>query len=140
MRAMHLRDAFRLGRRGNRVFYRLVPEGGAGSCFSVSTVARGDIGGAGCPAGPFPTPDSPVLDMSIYEATSHEAPVLTLFRAEGVTADGVADVDFMGPTGSRIVRAVVVNNIYSINTPPRSEVRGLVAHDASGRVVFQVRF
>jgi hypothetical protein len=139
MRAMHIRRAFRLGRRGNRVFFRLVRTGG-GLCFSVSTVARGDFGGAACPNGPFPSPNNPVLDLSIYESASHTERAMTLYRAEGVTADGVADVDFLGSIGSILAHAVVVGNIFSINAPPHGEVRGLVAHDATGHVVFQVSF
>jgi len=81
-----------------------------------------------------------VLDLSIYESTSHTERALTLFRAEGVTADGVADVDFIAADGSTLAHAVVVANIYSINAPPAGQVRGLIAHDATGRVVFQFRF
>jgi hypothetical protein len=138
MRAMNIRRAYRMAIRGNRVFYRLIHKSG-GLCFSVSRVGGGHLGGAACPSS-FPTPQLPVLDLSIYESVSHDEGPMSLYRAEGVTADGVADVDFIGPNGSIVAHVAVVGNIYSVTAPPQGKVKGLIAHDATGQVVFRTQF
>ena len=80
--------------RGTRALYRL--ESKEGPCVGAGPAnVPGKLGTVDCPRGPFPTAEQPVLDLSVYEATSHESHEVSLYRAEGVAADGVATIAFL---------------------------------------------
>ena len=125
--------------RGGRALYRLETE--HGSCIGSGYAAHiGAIGASECPDGPFPTAERPVLDLSVYESTSHARREVSLYRAEGIAADGVAAIAFLRPDGSVAVRVPVAANVYESAAPrPNGPIARVVAYDAAGKEVWRSR-
>jgi hypothetical protein len=129
------RSASLLAVRAGRAYYRL---DGAGTCFGAGPAAQvGDLGSVDCPRGPFPTSDRPVLDFSIYEATVRGSRELSLYRAEGIAADGVSAVAFLRPNGAIALKVPVSRNVFSASSVPRGPIKGVAALDASGRELWR---
>jgi hypothetical protein len=136
VRSMGAQRASLLAVRGRLAYYRMQTKDG--TCFSVGDAsALGRIGGSECPRGPFPTRERPVLDLSIYETASHERGVLSLYRAEGIAADGVSSVAFTRADGSVVLRLPVRGNVYSATAVPSAGVTHVVAYNASGAEVWR---
>ena len=135
LRFMGVQQGFLLALRGRLAFYLL--RTGDGNCFSVGPSSEvGKIGGPVCPQG-FPSGSRPVLDLSIYESTSHDRSVpLSLFRIEGFAADGVAAIAFVRPDASVAIPVPVRENVFS-GRSPSGPVAGLVAYDAAGKEVWR---
>jgi hypothetical protein len=131
-------SVFLIARLNDRAYYRLT--GAHGTCYGAGPAKDvGFITGEECPEGSFPTRGRPVLDYSVYESSSRKrADALSLFRAEGFAADGVASVAFLGPNGEVTLRLPVRRNVFSA-TPPRGNglVATVVAYDASGQEVWR---
>jgi hypothetical protein len=127
---------FVLARRSGRAYYRIT--GSQGTCFGAGPAEKvGFITGEECPAGSFPTRGRPVLDYSVYEAMSHDrSGGLSLYRAEGFAADGVASVAFLRPNGEVALRLPVRGNVFS-GAAPRGVVATLVAYDSNGQEVWR---
>ena len=87
-RLMGADSVYLLTRVNDRAYYRIT--GAHGTCYGAGPAKDvGFITGEECPEGSFPTRGRPVLDYSVYEASSRErADGLSLFRAEGFAADG----------------------------------------------------
>jgi hypothetical protein len=136
-RLMGADAVYLLAQRADRAFYRIT--GPHGTCYGAGPATQvGFVTGEECPAGTFPTRGLPVLDYSVYEATSHDrAGGLSLFRAEGFAADGVASVAFMRPSGQVALRLPVRGNVFFSAAPPRGPIATLVAYDASGQEVWR---
>jgi hypothetical protein len=135
-RRFGLRDVSLLATRGGRALYLL--ESSGGPCIGGGPASDpGNLGTVDCPRGPFPTSRRPVLDLSVYEGTSHDRREVTLYRAEGVTADGVASIVFLRPNGSVALRLPVTANVYEATAVPGGSIAGLVAYDASGNEVWR---
>lgn len=129
-----------LGRRADRVFYRLIG------------TKRGDCYGSGFGAGPtaqlhefecgspFPSRDQPVLDASVVERTS--GGILRVIDVHGVAADGVAKVRILDDEENLVAEAAVTDNIYLIDPLALSRGNGtqVVAEDTSGAIVFTRQF
>ena len=98
---------------------------------------RGKLGTVDCPRGPFPTAAQPVLDLSVYEATSHESHEVSLYRAEGVAADGVATIAFLRPNGTVALKLPVHANVYEAGSIPPGPVASVVAYDAAGKELWR---
>lgn len=136
IRFMRLQRASLLAVRGPLAYYRVQTKDG--TCFSVGDAsALGRIGGSECPHGPFPTRERPLLDLSIYEAASHDRGTLSLYRAEGIVADGVASVAFTRADGSVALRLPVRGNVYSATAVPSGGIAHVVAYNASGAEVWR---
>jgi hypothetical protein len=120
--------------RGRLAYYQI--ETKDGTCFSVGD-SSGRIGGSECPHGPFPTRERPLLDLSIYETASHERGMLSLYRAEGIAADGVSSVAFIRSDGSVVLRVPVRGNVYSAQTVPSGGVAHVIAYNESGAEVWR---
>lgn len=136
IRFMGVKSAALLAVRGRLAYYRVITQDR--TCFSVGDAsAQGRIGGAECPHGAFPTRERPLLDLSIYEAASHERGTLLLYRAEGIAADGVASVAFTRFDGSVALRLPVHGNVYSATVVPSGGIAHLIAYDASGEEVWR---
>lgn len=129
--AVHL-----LAKRADRAYYRIT--GSHGTCFGAGPAEKvGLITGEECPAGSFPTRGRPVLDYSVYEAMSHDrSGGLSLYRAEGFAADGVASVAFLRPNGEVALRIPVRGNVFSAASPG-GPVATLVAYDSAGQEVWR---
>ena len=112
-RLMGADAVYLLTSRAGRAYYRVT--GSHGTCYGAGPGERvGFITGEECPEGTFPTRDRPVLDYSVYEATSHDRSAeLSLFRAEGFAADGVTSVAFLGTNGEVLLRLPVRGNVFA---------------------------
>jgi hypothetical protein len=131
-----LRSASLLAVRGARAVYRLESKGGP--CVGAGPAQEpGNLGTVDCPRGPFPTSQRPVLDLSVYEGTSHDSHDVSLYRAEGVAADGVVSIAFLRPNGTVALKVPVSANVYEAGATPSGPVAGLVAFDASGNELWR---
>ncbi len=124
--------------RNGRALYRLNVVGG-GTCFGVGRAS--DIGNPGsvtCPAGGFPrTGGDPVLDFSVYEGTRHDLREFSLYRIEGLAADGVAAVEFFRPNGDVALTVPVVANVYTAANVPKGPIAGFAAVDEGGKRIWR---
>jgi len=135
-RSFGLRSASLLAVRGARAIYGLESKGGP--CVGAGPAQEpGKLGTVDCPRGPFPTSQRPVLDLSVYEGASHDSHDVSLYRAEGVAADGVVSIAFLRPNGTVALKVPVSANVYEAGAPPGGPVAGLVAYDASGKELWR---
>jgi hypothetical protein len=104
---------------------------------SGSAVDLGEIAAVECPDGPFPTAQLPVVDLSVYESTSHERHEVSLFRIEGVAADGVAAVAFLRPNGRVAVTVPVRGNVFAATSVPTGPIAGFAALGKDGAEVWR---
>jgi hypothetical protein len=137
-RAFGARSAQLLAVSDGRAFYRVATADG--TCYAVGDAGEiGKLGGDVCPhGGMFPSAASPLLDLSVYESTSHDVRALTLWRAEGFAADGVAAIGIMLPSGAIAHRIPVRDNVYAWTHVPPGLAGALVALDAGGQQVSAV--
>ena len=137
-RLMGAESVFLLARLNDRAYYRIT--GAHGTCYGAGPAKDvGFITGEECPEGSFPTRGRPVLDYSVYESSSRERDDgLSLFRAEGFAADGVASVAFLRPNGEVALRLPVRRNVFSAASPRgNAPVATVVAYDLSGQEVWR---
>jgi hypothetical protein len=135
-RALGAYQASLLAVRGARAYYRVA--GKDGPCVaSGPSDAPGELGTVQCPRGPFPSSERPVVDLSVYESTSPEKRELSLYRAAGVAADGVATVEFVRPNGSVALTLPVSGNVFAAASVPSGPIAGLVARDAAGKQLWR---
>ncbi|MDX6414404.1 MAG: hypothetical protein QOH23_1814 [Gaiellaceae bacterium] len=125
-----------LATRGTRTVYSL--ESKEGPCVGAGPAnVPGKLGTVDCPRGPFPTAEQPVLDLSVYEATSHESHEVSLYRAEGVAADGVVTIAFLRPNGTVALKVPVHANVYEEGSIPPGPVSSVLAYDAAGKELWR---
>lgn len=94
----------------------------------------GGIGRCLAPSRAFPTPEDPVLDLSLVGADAGE-PMHTL-TLQGIAADGVASVGVLGSDGSVYGKTAVDRNVFvSTGLPPAADGPE-IAYDGSGRVLW----
>jgi hypothetical protein len=123
--------------RHGRALYRLDLASGA-PCFGAGSASEiGTPGSVICPKGAFPSGGRPVVDFSVYENTRHEVREFSLFRAEGVAADGVAAIQFFRPNGDVALTVPVSANVYSAADVPKGPVAGYAALDGDGRRIWR---
>jgi hypothetical protein len=135
-RQVGLQHASLLAVRGGRAFYRL--ETSHGMCLGSGAAADvGDLGAVECPQGPFPTAERPVVDLSVYESTSRGRPEVSLYRAEGVTADGVAAIAFLRPNGKVALKVRVYGNVFAEASVPPGPVAGIAALDSADKELWR---
>ena len=122
--------------RAGRAYYLLETQ--SGPCGAVGQPDKPDtLAAAQCPQGHFPTPDHPVLDLSVYESASHELGTVSLYRAEGITADGVAAVQFLRTDGTTALTVPVSGNVYATTEVPSGPIAGVAALDKGGKRVWR---
>jgi hypothetical protein len=135
-RALGAKQASLLAVRGARAYYRV--DGNDGSCVAAGPAdTPGELGAVQCPHGPFPSADRPVVDLSVYESTSRERRELSLYRAAGVAADGVATIEFVRPNGTVALTLPVSGNVFAAASVPPGPIAGLVARDAAGKQLWR---
>ena len=78
-----------------------------------------------------------MLDLSVYEGASHDSHDVSLYRAEGVAADGVVSIAFLRPNGTVALKVPVSANVYEAGATPGGPVAGLVAYDSSGKELWR---
>ena len=133
-------NARRLALRDGRTFYRLARRDGT-VCYSVNTTSVEDrIGGAMCPltATAFPSAARPILDFSLFEATSHVRGNMYLVDGQGFAADGVASVALLDESGRRIARAPATGNVYALDVPPGQVATTIAAYADDGTEVARI--
>jgi hypothetical protein len=87
-------------------------------------------------AHPFPSPSSPVLDMS--GLTRLPSGQLFIESLVGLAADGVRSIQLLALSDCHpVVTVPVVADVYIDAQPPRVAETYLVARDASGRVIWR---
>jgi hypothetical protein len=124
-----------LATSGERAYYRLGNE-----CYAAGPASPTDytFGVIKCSA-EFPTAARPVFDFTVSHSSSTDpdsAPATaTLWRSEGLAADGVAKIAYVDDSGQIAAETPVVNNTYRFDTVPRTAKR-LVAYDARGAELF----
>jgi hypothetical protein len=126
--------------RDNRAFYRLLREDGT-VCYAVNSTNEPDhVGNTVCPLTPlsFPTPTQPVLDLSIFESTSHVIGDVHVVAAQGFAADGVATVALLDRDGRVIARGRPVGNVYAVDVATGRLATTVVAYDRRKAEVFRV--
>ena len=136
VREAHLQRASLLAVRGRLAVYRL--EGRTSTCFGTGDSNDvGQVGSVQCAHGPFPTAGWPVLDLSIYEGATHGLRELSLYRVEGIAADGVTVVEFLRPDGSVALKVPVSGNVYSTTEVPSGAIAGVAALDKAGKELWR---
>jgi hypothetical protein len=131
--------AARVASRSGRTFYRLVRADGS-ICYAVDRTNDPDrIGNTSCPsvAGSFPSPGQPVLDLSVFESTSHVPGDTHLVAAQGFAADGVATV-VLDSAGRVVTRTRADDNVYALDVPPGRVATTVVAYDRDREEVFRL--
>jgi hypothetical protein len=135
-RALGAKQAWLLAVRAARAYYRV--DGDDGPCVAAGPANRpGELGAVQCPHGPFPSADRPVVDLSVYESTSRERRELSLYRAAGLAADGVATIEFVRPNGTVALTLPVSGNVFAAASVPPGPIAGLVARDAAGKQLWR---
>jgi hypothetical protein len=133
IRTANVRGGTLLAMRAGRAVYRL-DRAHAAPCFGVGPAGDvGNVDAATCTRKAFPTAAHPVLDFSVYEGVRHDVRELSLYRAEGIAADGVAAVQFLRPNGDVALSVPVTQNVYASTDVPRGPIRGLAAVDKAGK-------
>lgn len=135
----------RLGRPGaatrlmaateERAIYRI-----GSDCFGVGSLsASGDRFGAVRCTDDFPSAGRPVVTFAVIHGQRDEdfkVVEQSVWRSEGVAADGVASVGFRTIDGAIVGEVSVSHNVYRHSTIPEGELVELVAFDSSGDVVY----
>jgi hypothetical protein len=135
-RVLGAQQAALLAVRGARAYYHV--DSKDGPCIASGPAdVPGELGIVQCPHGPFPSADRPVVDLSVYESTSREKRELSLYRAAGVAADGVATVEFVRPNGTVALTVPVSGNVFAAPSVPAGPIGGLVARDAVGKQLWR---
>jgi hypothetical protein len=136
VRQVGVEQASLLAVRGRRAIYRL--QTARGICIGSGPATDApEIGAVDCPDGPFPTAERPVLDLSVYESTNHGRREVSLYRAEGVVADGVASIAFLRPNGKVALKVPVSRNVFESSTRPEGPIAGIVAFDSAGKELWR---
>ena len=131
--------ASRMASRAGRTFYRLVHADGS-ACYAVDTTGGDHVGNTACPAigTTFPTASNAVLDLSVFESTSHQPGDVQIVAAQGFAADGVRSVALLDHRGRVVARAPVAGNVYAIDIPAGQSATTVVAYDARHAEVYRV--
>jgi hypothetical protein len=132
--------ASRLAVRNGRSFYRLVRADG-GVCYAVNSTSMADqIGNTSCLTvqGSFPSPNQPVLDLSVFESTSHVPGDTHLVAAQGFAADGVATVALLDESGRSVAHTRADKNVYALDVPEKRVATTIVAYDRERAEVFRL--
>jgi hypothetical protein len=113
-----------------RAYYRVANSLGP-DCYAVGYVtgSADHIGQVLCSA-EFPSATRPVLDFTVMQQGG------SVWREEGIAADGVSTIAFEDPSGNLVDRTPVVNNTYFVAPLPDGPVNSLVGLDSTGNIVW----
>ncbi len=137
MKLATIKSGHVLAVRHGRALYRLELANGA-PCFGAGPATEmGTPGSVICPKGGFPSGGSPIVDFSVYENTRHDVRQFSLYRVEGIAADGVSAVQFFRPNGDVALTVPVSANVYSAADVPKGPVVGYAALDRDGKRIWR---
>jgi hypothetical protein len=124
----------RIAERDGRAYF-VIDKSDGSHCFAVGDVGAADLFGAiACQRSPsFPSPEQPILDMSVFHGTMQQG-MPTLWRLEGFAADGVANVAVVTADGNLAAVTPVIDNVYVAQggALPDAPVREIVALAGDG--------
>jgi len=124
-----------IAERDGRAYFVIDKQDGS-HCYASGDVAAADLfGGIICPRSPgFPSPEQPILDMSVFHGRPLNAGMPTLWRLEGFAADGVANVGLVTADGTLTALTPVIDNVYIAegSALPDEPVKEIVALDSNG--------
>lgn len=129
-------DLRRIATRGGRSYYVANRRGG-GHCVTITYSGDQHPFSSYLCSPDFPSPKKPILDESMF-GSSPDTPVIR--RLEGFAADGVVSVAVLTANGSQAETAVEDNVYVRAEGLPREGIRGIVARDAEGKVVYTICF
>jgi len=130
-RAYGLKTASLLATEGSTSFYKI--SGATRTCLSVGASAEvGSFYGATCE---LPTPDRPVVDVSIVEATLIE-PRLHFAALQGFAADAITQIVAVDKQGDVVGHTDVANNTFKLTAFDRPAI-GFIAYNEAGAVAYR---
>ncbi len=114
--------------------YYVANRAGGGLCVTIAHSGdRNPLIGYLC-SPDFPSPKLPLLDESVFGGGTIDSPVVT--RLEGFAADGVATVEVVTVTGSRVTTPVEDNVYLRTDDLPNEPVRQIAALDSEGKQIY----
>jgi hypothetical protein len=127
------------GSVGQTTFYT-APNSGGRTCYLIGKTPD-TIATTLCPGDSQPYAlgaDRPVLDASFFHSPTMDIADGVLIGFYGFTTSDVVEVDLVAPDGSR--HAVPLQDGLFADPSPEGDATGLVALDATGKVVYQRKF
>jgi hypothetical protein len=79
-----------------------------------------------------------VLDLSVFESTSHVPGDTHVVASQGFAADGVTSVALLDANGKAVTRARALDNVYALDVPQGRVATTLAAYDRRKAEVFRV--
>ncbi len=123
----------RLGTSAGRSYYRI-----GSNCYAAGPAgppAEYSLGQIIC-VNDFPSTNRPILDFTVFHGDPTRRDV-TVWRSEGIAADGVVKVALEDAAGEIADEARVANNTYSFASIPAGKFTALVAFDADGKEIYR---
>lgn len=119
----------RLATREGRSIYRIASATGS-DCYAVGPANPPDylFGWTQCSPN-FPSTALPILDFTVFHDT-------TIWRSEGVAADGIARVELRDASANPLADVPVLNNTFHFKGIPAGSIADIAAIDSNGTVVF----
>jgi hypothetical protein len=131
---MAVRQANLLGRKGGHDLYRL--ETDQGTCFGIGSAGSSTADRVACPFGNF---TNGPLSLVVTVSSDAGGPFIAS-RVEGLAADGVAEIDVLGPGGSLMAKAGVTGNVFSLPVSVPLAGTEVLARDGAGRIVARASY
>jgi hypothetical protein len=128
-----------LANRAGYTFYVIDVRGRSQQrCLAIGHVGRPRlVGGLDCSPRPFPSPQRPVADFSMFNVNFKHYTGTRVARLVGIAADGVAKVGLLDSHWKLIAPVPVVNNTYLHTTGlPTVTVTAVVGYTAGGKRVY----
>lgn len=118
--------------RASRAYYRIQNSAGP-DCYAVGDVnfSTHRFGQILC-VPDFPSAGRPILDFTVFHGPQENS---TVWRSEGIAADGVANVSLVDSTGRTVGEAGVQGNIFLLPATPMRGSFKLISRDSSGAVL-----
>ena len=131
-------EAGLIAKREGVAFYQLssTPER---KCFAVGPAsgASYQFGHVAC-TGSFPSPDQPILDFTLQGGGRDLS--ARVLHGGGIAADGVRSVAYLDADGHVLASAEVHDNVYAFSSLPQELPAALVAKDANGKIIYELKF
>jgi hypothetical protein len=121
-----------LDARGDRAFYR-IENGSKPDCFAVGPTGPAGYHFGAIQCANFPSAEQPVLPFVLVRGAAGSPP--SLWRSEGIAADGVARMALQDASGKLVARTPVEGNVFRFESIPDGSA-ALVGMDSAHKVVY----